>query len=77
MIIIRKIYQSGEWWKAVYQNIENLNYDFYEFPTEQSYRVFDNERNKVLVYHFGQKDAYDVGHVAKVSYTYDILIFGF
>ena len=41
------------------------------------YRVFDNERNEALVYHFGQKDAYDVGHVAKVSDIYDILIFGF
>ena len=42
-----------------------------------TYRVFDNERNKALVYHFGQKDAYDVGHVAKVSYICGILIFGF
>ena len=41
------------------------------------YSVFDNERNEALVYHFGEKDIYDVGHVAKVSYIYDILIFGF
>ena len=37
--------------------LENSDYLFY--------RVFDNERNKELIYHFGQKDAYDVAHVAK------------
>ena len=41
------------------------------------YRVFINEWNKALAYHFGQMASYDVGHVAKVSYIYDILIFGF
>ena len=45
--------------------------------SRKRYRVFDNERNKVLVYHFGQKDAYDVGNVAKDSCIYDILMFGF
>ena len=39
-----------------------------EGRSTNNYRVFDNERNKALVYHFGQKDAYDVGNVAKVSY---------
>ena len=39
------------------------------------YRVFDNERNEALVYHF--EDAYDVGHVAKVSFICDNSIFGF
>ena len=41
------------------------------------YRVFDNERNEALVYNFGQKDAYEAGHVTNVSYVYDILILGF
>ena len=41
------------------------------------YKVFDNERNEALFYNFGQKDAYDVGHVAKASYINDILISGF
>ena len=44
------------------------------------YRVFYNERNQALAYRLGQKDVYDVGHVAKVSYIdyiYDILIVGF
>ena len=39
--------------------------------------MFNNERNEALVYHFVQKDAYDLGLVAKVSYIYDILIYGF
>ena len=43
----------------------------------RTYRVIDNDRNEALVYNFGQKDAYDVGHVAKVSYIYDIFVFGF
>ena len=42
-----------------------------------TYMVIDNDRNEALVHNFGQKDAYDVGHLAKASYIYDILIFGF
>ena len=49
--------------------LENSDYLFY--------RVFDNERNKELIYHFGQKDAYDVGHVANKFSNIYILIFGF
>ena len=33
--------------------------------------------NDIKRYFIIQKDAYDAGHVAKVSYVYDILIFGF
>ena len=44
---------------------------------EESYRVFINECKEALAYHFGQVATYDLGHVAKVSYIYDILIFGF
>ena len=39
-----------------------------------NYRVFFNERNEASVYHFGQKASCDLGHVAKISYIYDILI---
>ena len=41
------------------------------------YRVFINECNKAFAYYFGQMASYDLGHVAKVSYIYDTLIFGF
>ena len=46
------------------------------FLTLQRHRVFINKCNKVLAYHFGQKASYDLGHMAKNSYIYDILIFG-
>ena len=42
-----------------------------------NYRVFINEWNEALAYNFGQMASYDLWHVAKVSYIYDILIFGF
>ena len=51
--------------------------DFKKIDTPYYYRVFDNERNEALVYDVGHKDANDIGHVAKVSYIYDILIFAF
>ena len=41
----------------------------------RTYMVIDNDINEALVYNFGQKDAYDAGQVAKVSYLHDILIF--
>ena len=41
------------------------------------YRVFINECNEALDYNFGQMASHDLGHVAKVSYIYDILIFNF
>ena len=42
-----------------------------------TYRVFINECNEALAYHFGQMATYDLEQVAKVSYMYEILIFGF
>ena len=39
--------------------------------------MFINECNEELAYHFFQMASYDLGHVAKVSYMYDILISGF
>ena len=62
---------TESWEKNLILYIETCTYYF------SIYRVFDNERNEALVYQFGQKDAYDVGHMAKFSYVYDILISGF
>ena len=47
------------------------------FVRKRLYGVFINEWNEALVYHSGQIASYDLGHVAKISYIYDILIFGF
>ena len=35
--------------------------------------MFINEWNEALAYNLGQVASYDLGHVAKVSYIYDII----